>query len=409
MAPEKKQNDGDSLQDALRKKMEGSLSPGPAQKSGKPTEKAAPGGGASHASKVEFSFGGPSLAQMTAFCRQLSILVAVGIPLVRALRTLSERIKHPQLRRVVSDVARRVEEGETFSDALSAHPRLFSRLIVNVVRIGEEGGILEDSLRYLADLMERRNELRMKVAAAMAYPISALIVCGLVLLVVLGFAIPVFEEVYKDMNVKLPAVTRYVLGLSHFTSSFWWLIILAVVGAVFGLRTSVRANQGLRRLWDTLVLRAPIVGKIGVKVSVARTSRTLANLLKAGIPLLEALSITAETSENSVVGDMFYRTHDNLEKGGELAAPMRETALYPDLVVDMIAIGDEAGRLDLMFDKIAETYDGEVNMSIKMLNAIIEPAMIIVMGGIVLTIALAVLLPYWKIMDVVFADSSNGQ
>jgi type IV pilus assembly protein PilC len=254
--------------------------------------------------------------------------------------------------------------------------------------------------------MERRSDIRKRVMAAAAYPAAALIVCGLVLMVILGFAIPVFGEIYKSNgNIELPAVTTFVLGLSKFVQGYWWLVILLVAGAVVGARFLLLTNPGIRRMWDLAKLKLPLIARLTVQVNVTRTARTLANLLRAGVPLLEALRIAADTSENVVVGEAMQRTHDNVEKGGQLELPLRESGVFPDLVVDMIAIGDEAGRLDVMFDRIAETYEGDVNLTIRTMNAILEPALILIMGTIVLVLALSVLMPYWKIGSVIAAGS----
>jgi type IV pilus assembly protein PilC len=389
----------DNLRDSMRNKLRGG-SPSPEQPTPhipSPTSSSGGGDGGGSLLKSEIYFGNPGLAQIAAFCRQLATLVDVGIPLVQCLKTLSKRVEHPKLKKVVGEVARDVEEGNSFSKSLAKHPEIFSSLVVNVARIGETGGILESALKYLAEIMERRYEIRQRVRAALAYPVAALIVCGIVIMIILGFAMPVFQEVYKSNEVELPGLTKFVLGLSDFVQGWWWLIILAVAGGWFFIRQSIRSSEGVRRTWDALCLKLPIVSGLAVKVNVTRTARTMANLLQAGIPLLEALTITRETSENSVVADMLKAVHDHIEKGGQMDRPFRDAGVFPDLVVDMIAIGDEANRLDLMFEKIGESYDSDVNNSIRTLNAILEPLLIIVMGTIVLTLALAVLLPYWKL------------
>lgn len=402
MASSTRKKESSDLRDSLRTKIAGEGSPNP--------EAAAPGSTQpiedrpvlmSDVMRTRISFGSPGIAQMAAFCRQLATLVDVGIPLLRCLNILSQRVEHPKLKRTVADVARRVEEGTSFSNALAAHPDIFSKLMVNVVRIGETGGILERSLMHLADLMERRNEIRKRMKSAVAYPTMALIVCGFVIMIILGFAMPVFRKVYESTNVPLPAITRVVLGVSDFVHAFWWLIILVIVAIVWAVRFMLRNNEGFRRGWDRMKLRLPIIGPLNVQVNVTRTARTLSNLVRAGVPLLEAIAVTAETSENLIVGEMLQKTHDNLEKGGQLEKPLREADIFPDLVVDMIAIGDEAGRLEPMFEKIADTYDSSVNLTISTMNAILEPLLIIVMGVIVMVLALAVLLPYWKIGSVV--------
>lgn len=354
----------------------------------------------------EIGFSDPGLAQMTAFCRQLATLIDVGVPLVQALATLAQRTEHPRLKKVVADVARRVEEGNRFSKSLEAHPRIFSHLVINVIRIGESAGILESALLYLADIMERRHALRRKVRGALAYPTAALIVCGLVILVILGFALPTFRTMYTDAGIKdMPAITEFVLSLSAVVEHHWWAIILACVVLFLGIRTFLRTSADARKFWNWFCLRMPIIRIFSVKVNVARTSRTMASLLKAGIPLLEALTITAETSENILVAEMLQKVHDNLEEGGRLEKPFREAGLFPPLVVDMLAIGGETGRLDLMFEKVAETYDCDVRQTISSLNAIIEPALILIMGSVVLILALAALLPYWQIASTFDASS----
>jgi len=400
MTPGEKQESKDALRDSLRSKLmngDDSTTSPHTQDPGTPQSDDGPPHNVRQLMALKITMGGPGLAQMAAFCRQLATLVEVGIPLLRCLTILSERVEHPTLKKVVGDVARRVEEGSPFSEALASHPEVFSTLIVNVVRIGETGGILDRSLLHLADLMERRNDIRKRVTAAAAYPMAALVVCALALLVILGFAIPVFEKVYEGMD--LPGVTAFVLGVSSVVEHTWWLIIAVVVGLFFGIRYLLRTNPSLKRSWDMLKLKLPIIGTLNVEVNVTRTARTLSNLLRAGVPLLEALVVTSETSENLVVGDLMRQTHDTVEQGGQMEVPLREAGIFPALVVDMIAIGDEAGRLDEMLDKIAETYDSSVNLSIRTLNAVLEPALILFMGTVILVVALAVLLPYWQLGD----------
>ena len=406
MSPSKKPESKEALRDSLRQQLVGDPSAGggsqPDTLRSKPRARRSRGaeGGERTGRRMlsmQLAFGGPGLTRMAAFCRQLATLIDVGIPLLRSLNILSQRVEHPKLKRVVTDVARRVEEGSSFSDALAAHPDVFSPLVVNVARIGETGGILERSLNQLAEVMERRSDIRKRVAAAMAYPIAAIIVCGLSLMVILGFAIPVFQKIYTSAGVQLPGITRFVLRLSGIVQHYWWLIIIVIAAIVFGFRFLLKASPGVRRMWDLMKIKTPYLSRLSIQVNVTRTCRTLANLLRAGIPLLEALNVAADTSENVVVGEVLKAAHDNVEKGGQLEVPLRKSNVFPPLVVDMIAIGDEAGRLDVMFDKIAETYEADVNLTIRTMNAIIEPALILIMGSIVLVLALAVLLPYWKI------------
>ncbi len=356
--------------------------------------------------KINFNIAltGPGLVQMMAFCRQLSTLVEVGIPLVQSLGILADRVQHPKLRKVVRDVARRVEEGSSFTDALRAHPRIFSPLVINVVSVGESAGILEGALKYLADTMERKADLRRKVMGAAAYPAVALTVCLVVLIVVLNVSIPTFAEVYTQSGNadKLPQITQNMIALSEFVQAYWVPMIILLVVAIVGLRLCIRFIPAVRYAWDWLMLKMFIVKLVAVKANVARTTRTLSNLLHAGIPLLESLRITAESSENVVVAKALVETHNVIEGGGRIDEPLRKAKVFPDIVVDMVSIGDEAGRLDIMFEKIANTYDSDLDQTVRTLNALLEPVMIVIMGVIVLLVALSVLLPIWTMGDAIF-------
>ncbi|MFW6303984.1 MAG: type II secretion system F family protein [Candidatus Sumerlaeota bacterium] len=413
-AEEKKQSESDELRDNLRKRMgsekndvktpEGdkrqnmqTLRPEDKPKVRKKTS-------LNDIANMNIALTGPGLNQMTAFCRQLATLVEVGIPLVQSLNILSERIQHPKLKKVVSDVSRRVEEGSSFSDALRAHPKVFSSLVVNVVSIGESAGILEGSLQYLADTMERKADLRRKVMGAAAYPAVALTVCGAVLIFVLTFCIPVFADFYRDNDKydRLPGITKFLINAGDFVEQWWWLIILLVVAAIASFRILIKKSPQVRYGWDWFCLHFWPVNLVSVKANVARTCRTLSNLLHAGIPLLEALRITSESSENLVVAKALSDTHDTIESGGRIEDPLREADVFPPIVVDMISIGDEAGRLDLMFEKVADSYDSDLDQTVRTLNALLEPALIVVMGGIVLVVMLAVLLPLWQVGDAIF-------
>jgi type IV pilus assembly protein PilC len=412
VADENKEPESDDLRESLRQRMGASDNDARDPESGTrqnvqtlvPEEQSGPK--KSTAEKINFNIAltGPGLTQMMAFCRQLATLVEVGIPLVQSLGILADRVQHPKLRKVVRDVSRRVEEGSSFTDALRAHPRVFSSLVINVVSVGESAGILEGALQYLADTMERKADLRRKVMGAAAYPAVAMTVCIAVLIVVLNFSIPVFAKVYEDSGSadKLPQITQNMIGLSDFVQAYWVWIIVLLVGAVGALWLSIKSIPSVRYAWDWLVLKLYIVKLVAVKANVTRTTRTLSNLLHAGIPLLESLRITAESSENVVVAKALVDTHNVIEGGGRIDEPLRKAKVFPEIVVDMISIGDEAGRLDLMFEKIADTYDSDLDQTVRTLNALLEPVMIVIMGVIVLLVALSVLLPLWTMGDAIF-------
>ncbi len=343
---------------------------------------------------------GPNVRDMAVYCRQLATLLDVGIPLVRSLRILAQRSQHPRLRKVSTIVAQDVEEGNRLSDAFARHPRVFAPLLVNVARVGESGGILEPSLNRLADTMEQKLLIRRKITSALMYPVAALIVAFCVLLLILIYAIPVFAEVYAGANAELPALTRRVIAVSDFARDYWWFYIPLIVLIVFLLYVFGKSPGG-RRLYDWLRLKAPIIGGINTKINVARVTRTMGNLLSAGIPLLESLNIVANTSENVVVGDAIARARDNVERGGKMDEPLRQSRVFPPMVVDMITIGDEAGALDTMFLKVADIYDSDVDSALKGMSSLVEPLLIVLLGGAVIIIALSILLPYFSLASVV--------
>lgn len=347
---------------------------------------------------------GPSLGDISAFCRQLAILLDVGIPLVRSLRILSERSQHPRLKKVAGQVASDVEEGRRLSEALARHPRVFTALLINVARIGEAGGILEPSLHRLAETMEQKLAIRKKIISACMYPVAALTVAFCVLLLILIKAIPVFASVYSEMlHADLPKITQRIIAVSRFASDYFVFYIPALILLVFVLFAIGRTAPG-RYVYDWLRLRLPIMGLVNTKINVARCTRSLGNLLAAGIPLLEGLGIVSRTSENVLIGKALGSAHDNVERGGKMDEPLRRSKVFPPMVVDMITIGDEAGALDTMLLKVADIYDTDVDTALKGLTSLVEPILIVCLGGVVILIALGVLLPYFSLASSVGAE-----
>jgi len=342
---------------------------------------------------------GPRLRDMAMFCRQLSTLLDVGVPLLRCLKVLSSRTQHPRLKRVVREVADEVERGNRFSAALAQHPRIFSPLFVNVVRVGETGGILETSVRRLTEILESKASIRRRVRAASAYPVAVLTVAAAVVVLILVFAIPKFQEIYKQMNAELRGPIQWISQASEFLRNYYWLVILIAV-ALLGVFYLFRRSATGKRVLDFLRLQLPGAAAITVQVAIARTTRTLGSLLAAGIPLLEALQITAESSENTQVADALFRARDAVENGGKLEDQLRrEARVFPPIVVDMIAIGEEAGALDVVLLKLANTYDEEVDATLRSLTAVIEPVLIVLLGLLVIFLALSVLLPYFELVQ----------
>lgn len=342
----------------------------------------------------------PNITDMATFCRQLSTLLDVGIPLLRSLKILSQRTQHPRLKAVVKKVAQRVEEGQTLSSALAEHPRIFSHLFVSVARVGEVGGILESSMKRLADILEKKAEIKKKVRSALLYPVVSFLVCVTVIVVILTVAIPTFESVYASHDAPLPGPTKVIIVASKIIRHYPMIYIPVIVIAVLALIGYAKTSSG-RYLLDWLKIRLPIIGPINTKINVARFSRTLGNLVTAGIPLLEGLSVTAKTSENILVASNLTKVYMNVERGGKMEEPMRTGGVFPPIVVDMVSIGDEAGALDTMLIKVADTYDGDVDVSLKGLTSILEPVLIIMMGFAVAFVAMAILLPYFNLVRVI--------
>lgn len=341
----------------------------------------------------------PSLSDMALTARQLATMLDAGIPLLQSIRLLSQRGSSQKVKDVFAQVTKRVEQGEAFSAALEQHPDVFSPLFIGVVRIGETGGILDKTMRRLAEVLEKRIAIRRQILAALAYPAVALFMAVVVLTLILAIAIPKFEMIYEAQKVPLPAITRFILAVSH----VWWVFIPALLVGV-GLLVAWGKTEAGKVMYDSLRLSLPILGKLNTKIATARVTRSLANLLDAGIPLLDALGLTARTAENIHVAKSLLRVRDGVERGEKLEAPLRDCAWLPPIAVDMIAIGEEAGSLDFMLDKVASNYESEVDLALRGIASIIEPILIVVMGLVVFVIALGSLLPYFNLINVVTED-----
>ncbi|MBE7559260.1 type II secretion system F family protein [bacterium] len=329
-------------------------------------------------------------------CRELSVLLDVGIPLLRALQLLSARLTNPVMARVLSEVAGSIEKGNTLAAALSNHPRIFSGLFISVVRVGEVSGNLNEALRRLADLLERDVSIRRRIAFAMLYPAVVLTACVAVVLVILGVVIPQFARIYSEQNISLPRSTRAIIGASEFLSGNWFSMLLAVIvlGALFYFYR--RLPTGRRRL-DRIKLGLPVFGSVYLKVIVVRVTRTFATMVRSGVPLVTSLRVVGQTAGNKVVDEMFQETSGAVERGETLAGSLAAHKILPALVVEMIAVGESAGSLDTVLDRVARAYEEEVNLLLEALTALLEPALILVLGVVCLVLAVGVLYPYWNL------------
>ena len=338
--------------------------------------------------------------ELTVATRQLSTMISSGMSLLRALYVLEEQVENDKLTEALAQVRMDVEAGISFAEALSRHPKIFNELYVAMVAAGETGGILEETLRRVADQLEKDDSLRRQVKAAMMYPalIGGFAICVLLALVI--FLVPVFEKIFKDFGGELPAITKFTVGLSNLMTQRWYLVIAFVVGCVFAFKKWKATEKG-REQWDRFKLRVPWkIGDIVQKVCLARFSRTYSALIAAGVPMLQAIEITGKTAGNKVVEKAMDAVRDSVKSGGTIAAPMRdEPSAFPLMVTQMIAVGEETGALESMLSKVADFYEDEVAAALKALTSILEPLMIVIVGAIVGFIVISMYLPMFKVYD----------
>ncbi len=331
--------------------------------------------------------------------RQLATMVSSGMTLLKALFVLENQANSKLLKESIAAVRHDVESGLLLSDALERHPKVFGSLYVSMVRAGETGGVLEESLLRTADQLEKDASLRRQVRSAMIYPTLVISFAVIVLLALVAFLIPVFENVFKQFGGNLPTMTKVMVGFSHLLTRQWYVLIVALV-AVIGSILYVKRSKWGRPHWDAFKLRVPMkIGDVVQKVALARWSRTLASLVSAGVPIIQALEITGKTSGNAVVENAMSTAITSVKGGGTIAAPLRESPVFPSMVSQMIGVGEETGALDTMLTKIAEFYEDEVAAAVKALTSIMEPAMIILVGGIVGVIVISMYLPLFKVYD----------
>lgn len=356
---------------------------------GTPTERAGPSRGVVLFERI-------SKREVATVARELSVLVDVGQPLLKALKILAGRQTNGKMAQLLSEAASDIEQGSTLSSSLAKHPNLFSELVLSIIRVGEVSGSLDLSLRRLSDLLERDLRNRNRLMAALIYPALAIVVMIVVICLVSTLVLPVFKEAFSGQNVKWPWQTLLVFGFGEFLRSWWLLVLVVVIAACFAIWFFKNRTTGGKRFFDVWFIRGPLFGALGKKVMTVRIAETFSILLKSGIPILNGLKIVGQTSENSVVADVFKRAAEDVEKGGNLATVLQESKIFPPLVIDMISIGDEAGALDVVLDKVAETYNDQINIFLETFTSLVEPVLIVILGGVVLLLALAIYLPIWE-------------
>ncbi len=337
---------------------------------------------------------------LAVFSRQFATMINSGLSLLRSLNILSEQTENANFARVIAEVRSDVEKGMSLSQAVAKHPKVFKRLYVAMIRAGEIGGVLDSVLLRLAENLEKDLTLRQKIKSAMTYP--AVVFC-LVILIMIGmliFVVPTFKNLYRDLGGDLPLPTRVLVALSDRAKQFWYIVAALMIGSFVGLRRWVNTEKGRGR-WDALKLRAPIFGQLVHKSALSRFSRTLSVLMRSGVPILQSLEIVQETVNNVVVSNAVRDVAASVKEGESIAKPLERHEIFPPMVVQMIAVGEETGALDTMLAKISDFYDQEVEATVEALTSLIEPVLIAVMGVVVGGMVVALYMPMFNIINLI--------
>ncbi|MBI5068449.1 MAG: type II secretion system F family protein [Deltaproteobacteria bacterium] len=351
--------------------------------------------------KLEINFrlpgvGGVGTKDLLVFTRQFAVMIDAGLPLVQALDIIGTQADNAAFRTVLMAVKGKVEAGSTFADALADHPKVFDELFVQLVRAGEIGGILDTILNRLGAYLEKNDKLKRRLKGAMVYPSIVLTVAVGVTVVLLAYVTPTFEKMFKDFGGAMPGPTQFLIDLSHGLRDNWYLFVGIPVALVVAFRMTVRSAKG-RRLWDTFVLKTPIFGPLVRKVAVARFTRTLGTLLSSGVPILDGLEIVAKSAGNRVIESAIMFVRARISEGKNIAGPLADTGVFPPMVVQMIGVGEATGAMDAMLNKIADFYDDEVDVAISALTSMIEPLLMVFLGGVVGGFLVAMYLPIFSI------------
>ncbi len=340
----------------------------------------------------QFFVGSVKTGDIAIMTRQLATLVGASIPLVEALAALVDQVENPRLRRILSQVRQRVNEGSSLADALADHPKVFSNLYINMVRAGESSSALEIVLNRLADFTESQAKLRSKVMGALAYPAVMVIVAFIIVGILFTTVIPKVTQIFKDMDVALPIYTRVLIWLSEFASNYWYVAIMLAIVTVMGVRAWLRTPNG-KLTSDRWQLKLPIIGDLTRLIAMSRFSRTLSTLLSSGVDVLVAMEIVRNIVGNIVLQEVIEKARDRIREGESIAEPLRRSQEFPPMVCHMIAVGERSNQLEEMLRKIADTYDNQVETRVTALTSLLEPIMIVLMGGGVAFVVASILLP----------------
>jgi len=321
----------------------------------------------------------------------VAILVSLG--------SITEQISNPYFRRIIEEIASDIESGKSFSGAISRFPSVFSEVYINMIRSGEAAGILDETLDRLALLMEHEQEMRMRVKQAMRYPLLVITVISIVFPVLVMFVIPKFSALFARFNTELPLPTKILLGAHFIISHYWFVIIAAIIGMTFGFRRFIKTGTG-RYAWDRVKLRIPVFGKLFLKISLSRFSRMTALLSASGIPIINTLEIVRDSLGNVVISESIDDIIQGIGEGKGITEPMKLSGLFPGVVIQMVKIGEETGKINELLLKVSDYYDSQVDYAMKNLTVLVEPVLIFALGIMVLTMALAIFMPMWNLVSV---------
>ncbi len=352
--------------------------------------------------EITFSFlDRVSLKDIVLFTRQLHALINAGIPLVQSLRIIKDQISNRRLKHIIDDIATYIEEGGRFHIALSKYRNIFGDLYISMIKAAEEAGTLEETLKRLAEHLEKIEQLRGKVKSAMFYPTFVLVVATVIVIGILVFVIPTFQQLYADLGGELPSLTQTVINVSNWLRDYIGWFLLGVVVFFIGFFQLRRFSKQFRYLTDLLLLKLPIFGELILKSSIANFSRTLSSMISSGINILDALQISAETANNEVIMRALLNVKEQVEKGVSLALAMSRISIFPPMIVNMAAVGEQAGNLDTMLSKAADFYEEEVDRTVDALTSLIEPLLMVFIGSIIGVIVIAMYLPIFKIGELI--------
>ena len=344
---------------------------------------------------------GVKTKDLVIFTRQFAVMVDAGLPLVQCLQILGDQQENPTFQKAIREVRSDIEQGSTFADALDKHPKIFDALYVNLVSAGEVGGILDTILNRLALQLEKADKLARQLRGAMVYPLTVGTIAVAVIVLLLVKVIPVFEKMFADFGGTLPAPTQMVVDLSAFLQSYIVMILIGTFAAVMAFGQARRRSLKFHYQTDALALKLPIFGEIIKKVAVARFTRTLGTMIASGVPILDALDIVARTAGNLVIEEELQATRRSISEGKTIAEPLQESKVFPGMMVQMVAVGEETGSMEVMLNKVADFYDDEVDVAVGALTSMLEPLMMVFMGGSIGSILIAMYLPIFTIADTI--------